>query len=183
MRHRPPSPRLSGDRGATLAEMVIAMGLTAAAMASVVGLMASSARTVEELSADDPLAGVAVDWLTDDLRVATDLDVVATTGSDVVTLDVTTPDGVVRWGSGSGVVSRLAPGESEPAQVVEGLRDPDALVLALLDADGDAVDPADPTGVDDCTALVRIRLLAAGDVLVHDRIVGLRDTPGEAPSC
>ena len=73
-------------------EMVVAMALTAAASASVVGLISSSAGTVDEISSDDSLAGVAVDWLADDLRQATDLDVVATSGKGgVATLDVATP--------------------------------------------------------------------------------------------
>ena len=86
MRRRDVFPdRAVGDRGATLPELVIALGLTAMAMAAIMGLISSSSGVVGDISADDPLAGVAIDWVAADLREATGLDVVASDGVDDVT--------------------------------------------------------------------------------------------------
>ena len=180
------SPRSSvvADRGATLPELVIAMGLTAVAMAAIVGLISSSSGTVERISADDPLETIAIDWLAEDLREATGLDVVATGGVDDVTrLDVVTPDGTIRWGTSDGTIERTAPGAPNPQPVVDGLRTTDALVINLRTATDTAVDPDDADEVDDCTRFVRIRLLDDDDLVLHERTVSLRYPLWETPTC
>ncbi len=165
-------------------EMLVAMALTAAASASVVGLISSSAGTVDEISSDDSLAGVAVDWLADDLRQATDLDVVATSGKGgVATLDVTTPEGTIRWGSASGTVERTGPSSPGAQPVVDGLRDTDALLIGLRNASDTVVDPSDATAVDDCTRFVTIQVMAPDDSVLHERRVSLRYPLWETPTC
>ena len=165
-------------------EMVVAMALTAAASASVVGLISSSAGTVDEISSDDALAGLAADWLATDLRQATALDVVATTGADdVATLDVTTPDGTIRWGSASGTIERTAPAAPGAQPVVDGLRDTDALLIGLRTATDGVVDPDDAIAVDDCARFVVIRVIALDDDVLHERTVSLRYPRWETPTC
>ncbi len=185
MRHRDVSPdRAVGDRGATLPELVIALGLTAMAMAAIMGLISSSSGVVGDISADDPLAGVAIDWVAADLREATGLDVVASDGVDDVTrIDITTPAGTVRWGTTDGAVERTAPGAGSPQPVVDGLRTTDALRLSLRTAADGAVDPDDAAEVDDCTRFVRIQLIDRDDQVVEERTVSVRYPRWEPPTC
>ena len=182
MRYHDRSPRLRGDRGATLPELVIAMGLTAVAMTAILGLISSSSGTVERLS-DDPLTAVAIDWVAEDLREATGLDVVASSsGDDVTRVDIITPAGTVRWGTSGGVVERTAPGGGTQP-VVEGLRTTDALLLSLRNATDSLVDPDDGVAVDDCTRFVRIQLVDADDTVLQERTVSVRFPLWETPTC
>lgn len=176
--------RVSGDRGATLSELVIAMGLTAMAMAAIAVLISSSSGAVERLTADDPLGIVAIDWVVEDLREATDLDVVTTGGvGEVTSIDIVTPAGTVRWSTTTGTVERTAPGSASPQPVVGGVRTTDALVLELRTATGGSVDPTNSSEVDDCTRFVSVRLLDIDDVVLHERTVSLRYPRWETPTC
>ena len=172
-----------GDRGASLAEAIIATGLAAIAMAGLATLLGASARSTERISNDDPLAGVAIDWLASDLRAADGLDVVGTTADDVVSLDIVIDGASVRWESSDGSVTRLAPGEADALSVVDGLRVADALVITLRDAAGAVVAPTDSDVVDGCTVMVDVRLIDTEDDVVHARTVGLRHRPGVTPTC
>lgn len=171
------------DRGSSLVELVVAMLLTALAAGSIVGLVAGSANTVERVSDDDPLVAVAADWLVRDLREATALDVVAHDGAAAVTLDVTTPAGVVRWGSAGGTVERQAPAALGAQPVVGGLHPVAALKVALETTAGFAIDPADAVVVAECARLLVVTLIAADGSVVHERVVGLRELLEEPDSC
>ena len=178
------TPRLAGERGATLSELVIAMGLTAMAMAAIMGVISSSSGTVQDLSEHDPLAAVAIDWLADDLRAATDLDVVSTGGVDDVTaLDIVSPAGTVRWGSTGGVVERTAPGAGSPQPLVENLRSANALVIELRTATDGVVDADDADDVDDCTRIVHLQLIGPDDEVVEERTVSVRYPRWEPATC
>lgn len=185
MRPATPTPaRFRGDAGASLVELVIAMGLTAVAMAAIVGLISSSSGTAQDIADDDPLAALAADWLANDLRQATDLDVVSTATADEVTrLDIVTPDGTVTWGTAAGAIERTAPGASSPQVVAENLRTTDALVVSLRTEVDDPVDANDALEVDSCARLVHIHVIDADDVVLHERTVSLRFPLWEASSC
>ena len=163
---------------------MIALGLTAMAMAAIMGLISSSSGTVESISEDDRLAAVAIDWFADDVREATALDVIATSGVDEVTrIDIVTPAGTVRWGTTSGAVERTAPGAGAAQPVIDGLRTTDALLVSLRTATDGAVDPDDADEVDDCTRFVRVQLVDADDEVVHERTVSVRYPRWEPPTC
>ena len=181
VKRRPES--LLADRGSSLAEAMVATGLTAVAMAGLATLLGSSARTTERISSGDPLAGVAIDWLAGDLRLADGVDVVNATGDQVVSLDIEIDGGTVRWGSSDGSLTRLAPGEASPASIAGGLRTTDALVITLRDGGGDVVSPVDAAFVDGCTVMVEIQVVGSGDDVIHERTVGLRHRPGVTPTC
>jgi len=171
------------DRGATLVELVISIGLGALTVGSIMGLLVGSARTAEHVAEDDPRVALAVDWMARDLREATDIDVVDDDGDDVLTLDVTTPAGTVRWGSDGGVIERTAPGNGTPQEVAVGLRQTNAIVLSLRSPTDTTVDPSDATAVDSCTRLVGIATYGADDAVLHQRTVSLRNPDPVGESC
>ncbi|MEM9466647.1 MAG: hypothetical protein AAGA90_14840 [Actinomycetota bacterium] len=176
--------RCHGDAGASLVELIVAMALTATALAAIVSLISSSSGAAEDIAGDDPLAALAVDWLANDLREATGLDVVATGAGDEVTrLDITTPAGTVRWGTSGGTIERTPPGGSGAQPVAGALRTTDALVIVLRTATDGAIDPDDPVEVDDCTRFVHIQVVDPDDVVLHERTVSLRYPRWEAAPC
>jgi hypothetical protein len=175
--------RFDGDRGSTLAELVIAMGLTAMAMAALVGLISSSSGTVEEFSDDDARVAVALDWLAADLREATALDVVATAAGQATMIDIVSPAGTVRWGTTAGVVERTAPGAGSAQPVAIGLRTTEALRLELRTTAGVVVDPGDAAAVEACTRIVGIEIVDTSDVVIEQRAVSLRYPLWETETC
>lgn len=173
----------AGDRGATLVELVVAMLLTALAAGSIVGLVAGSAETVERVSGDDDLVAIAADWFVRDVREASALDVIETDGSVVRTLDITTPDGVVRWGSTDGALQRWGPGAADPQVIVTDLHLDEALTIVLETSRGAVVDPDDVMAVAACARLVAVTVVDVDGTVVHERAVGLRNGDEEAVTC
>ena len=176
--------RLGGDDGTSLIELLIALGLTSAAFVAIVGLISSSSRVAGELAADDPLAAVAVDWLANDLREATDIDVISTASADQATrLQIVTPDGVVEWGTSAGTVERTAAGGSIPQPVVDNLRTTNALLVSLRTGSQSAVDLSDDSQIDSCTRFVHVQIVDTDDEILHERTVSVRYPRWEASLC
>ncbi|MEM9200507.1 MAG: hypothetical protein AAGC53_02555 [Actinomycetota bacterium] len=191
MRHRRAEMRFErvrrlrrDERGVSLPEVLIAMSLTLVSFTAIAALIGTGSSVVNELADDDPLTAVAVDWLARDLREATDLDVISTaSASDVSQIDITTPDGVVRWGTSAGVIGRRAPGATQDQPLASGVRATDALLLTFTNADGVVVDPTVADSVDDCVWYVQIRLLDPDDTVLHDRTVSVRYHGWAEPTC
>ena len=169
------------DAGAALFELVLAIGLTALAAGSIMGLVVSSGRIAERVGDDDLRAGVAVDWLTEDIQRSSAVRVDAVDGDGVVTaITLAIVDGAVTWEAAGGEVRRSGPETTDMVVVAT----PAALgvTFEILGADGVALDPGDSAAITACAHLVRFEL-ADTDTTARSRTVGLRRLDGGSASC
>lgn len=171
----------SSDAGAALFEFVLAVGLTALAAGSIMGLVVSSGRIAERVTEDDLRAGVAVDWLTEDVQRASGVAVETVDVDGVVTaITLEIADGDVTWAAAGGQVLRSGP-QSADMVVVEtaaalGVR------FEILGSDGVALDAGDTAAIAACGRLVRFDL-ADSETAVRTRTVGLRRIDVGTGSC
>ena len=174
-------PRRHGDAGFALAELVMALGLTALAATAIMTLIVSSGRIADRVSADDPRAGVAVQWLTEDIQRASAVtaDTVGTGGViTAITLEVASGD--VSWRADGAEVLRTGP-ETVDMVVVETAASI-GVSFAVLDAAGSELDATDAATIAACGHLVRFEV-ADSSSTTRSRAVGLRRVDDGGASC
>ena len=179
-RHAADSPRRD-DAGFALAELVLALGLTALAATAIMTLIVSSGRIADRVSADDPRAGVAVQWLTDDIQRASGVTVdTLGVGGVVTAITLEVASGDVSWRADAEEVLRTGPETVD--MVVVATAAPIGVSFAILDADGTELDPADAAAVSACGRLIRFEV-ADSSSTIRTRTVGLRRVDDGAGSC
>ena len=178
-RHRLRSGR-SADAGVALMELVVAMGLSALAAASIMSLLVSSGRIADRVSDDDPNAGVGVEWLTSDIQRATSVSVDSVSGGDATSITLDIASGDVTWWADGGRVLRTGPETTD--MVVVDTAASHGVSFEIRAADGSAIAPTDAAAIADCGRLVVFEL-ADSESTTRTRTVGLRRLYDAGASC
>ena len=179
-RHAGPSRR-RGDAGFALIELVLALGLTALAATAIMTLIVSSGRIADRVSADDPRAGVAVQWLTEDIQRATAVAVdTVGSGGTVTAITLEVESGDVSWRADDAAVVRTGPETAD--MVVVDTTASVGVTFTVLDGHGAEIDPTDTASIAACGWLVRFEL-ADSSATTRTRTVGLRRVDDGGAPC
>ncbi len=175
--------RLRGDRGTTLVEVMTALVLTSVAASALVGFASGGARLVGQITEDDPLALVAIEALSRDLRAADTVEVVAVNGAVATSLDIVNASETVRWMGSSGSITRQVLPSGVVRTMVADLDSEIPLAVRLFTSTGASVDHTDSDAVRDCTRREQVTITDAEGRAIHDRSLSMRSFTTEPVSC